>query len=211
MTVTHIRTVSTAPRAVKEHKLTWPMVKMLAAGEAAGYVLGNVNTIVALIDRGLVTTGQRNLITDTGRKVLAELQGTKTELVTAQDARAEVDSAMIGPTRKDVPRMSSAGGHSTLYYRDGRCVQIRPATPEEIAEHTAPATPEKLAPEWRTFKGVKSGNTVLLWKGNRKTGPEGEPREVAVTFEYGGWRIVRPDGPNWFIGGAASKHWWTAA
>jgi hypothetical protein len=133
-------------------------------------------------------------------------------LITQRAALDEVNAGQLDKAvKRTIRQMSAARGRANIEYRDGRKVDIRPATPEEIAELTAPAVVEKSAPEWRTFKGVKSGDTVLLWKGNRKTGPEGEPREVVVTFEYGGWRIVRPDGPNWFIGGAASKHWWTAA
>lgn len=62
-----------------------------------------------------------------------------TTLITRQQAADEIDSAISGPTRKNVDQMSASRTGANLHYRDGRTVEIRLATPDEIAEHTTPA------------------------------------------------------------------------
>ncbi|MFG3228151.1 hypothetical protein ACGF07_25665 [Kitasatospora sp. NPDC048194] len=62
-----------------------------------------------------------------------------TTLITRQQAADEIDSAISGPTRKDVDQMSASRTGANLHYRDGRTVEIRQATPDEIAEHSTPA------------------------------------------------------------------------
>lgn len=57
--------------------------------------------------------------------------GTRT-LITTRDAVAEIESAMIGPTRKEVRQMSASRSGANIEYRDGRKVDIRPATPAEL-------------------------------------------------------------------------------
>jgi len=59
------------------------------------------------------------------------------ELITREQAADETNAAAAD--RKGVPQMSTYRGGADIHYRDGRHVEIRPATPEEIAEHTAPA------------------------------------------------------------------------
>lgn len=55
------------------------------------------------------------------------------DLITTRQAIDEIESAMTGATRKDVRQMSASRSGANIEYRDGRKVDIRPATPEEIA------------------------------------------------------------------------------
>lgn len=61
-----------------------------------------------------------------------------TTLVTARAALNEINAGMMGDTKRLVRQMSAARSSANIEYRDGRKVQIRPATAEEIAEHTRP-------------------------------------------------------------------------
>lgn len=55
------------------------------------------------------------------------------ELITRREAIDEIDSAISGPTRKDVRQMSANRTGANIHYRNGQHVEIRPATPEELA------------------------------------------------------------------------------
>lgn len=81
-------------------------------------------------------------------------------LVTRQQAVDEVDSASNGPLRKDVLQMSTSRHGATLHYRDGRTVDIRPATPEEIETLTAKQAEEH--PET-----TADGRRIITVKGKR--------------------------------------------
>lgn len=226
---------------LKKYKLSARMVEALVSGERGEAVNGKSGTLVALIDRELITpeireTNHRHLLTDRGREVLAELraaaqpgektaegsavaaegiqltdyvritdrgapepitrrealaegsaamtdrvtvrahvrtvtrentpEGTRYEitykddrhvilapagpkdagtpthirtengapaLITTRAALDEINAGMMGPTKKLVRQMSAKGSSANLEYFDGRRVDIRPATPEEIA------------------------------------------------------------------------------
>jgi hypothetical protein len=132
------------------------------------------------------------------------------ELITTRAALDEINAGMMRPTKRLVREMSAARSSANIKYRDGRKVDIRPATPEEIAALTAPKQPEPTPapePEWRTLKGHKTGDTVTFWKGTRKTGPTGDPTQATLRMANGCWYATFPGRREYFIGGSASKHW----
>lgn len=53
-------------------------------------------------------------------------------LITARAALDEINAGMMGPTKKLVRQMSAVRDSANIEYRDGRKVDIRPATPEEL-------------------------------------------------------------------------------
>jgi hypothetical protein len=66
----------TSPR----RPLSDAMLRVLLSADDAGEVRGPMGTVVALINRGLITpatsqTGQAHLLTDNGKQVLAVLRG----------------------------------------------------------------------------------------------------------------------------------------
>lgn len=134
--------------------------------------------------------------------------GTAT-LITTRAALDEINAGTMGPTKKLVREMSAARSSADILYRDGRKVHIRPATPEQIAEHTAPATPG-VAPEpvYRTLKGAKVGDVITLWTRGGNKGPAGDLITVTIDRIGGGWYVTTPDRERrWFLGGAGSKYW----
>ncbi|MBV6700266.1 hypothetical protein KV557_24705 [Kitasatospora aureofaciens] len=133
-----------------------------------------------------------------------------TTLVTTRAALDEIEAGMMRPTKRLVRQMSAVRSSANIEYRDGRKVDIRPATPDEIAALTALKQPEPTpapTPQWRTLKGYKTGDTVTRWDGDRKSGPIGEPTEVILRMYSGCWYATYPNGRERFIGGSASKHW----
>lgn len=68
-------------------------------------------------------------------------------LITTRAALDEINAGMLDKAvKRTIRQMSAARSSANIEYRDGRKVDIRPATPEEIAEHTAQATSEKTPP-----------------------------------------------------------------
>jgi hypothetical protein len=67
--------------------------------------------------------------------------GTPT-LITTRAALDEINAGMMDKTvKRTIRQMSAARGEADIEYRDGRKVSIRRATPEQIAQHTAPKRP----------------------------------------------------------------------
>jgi len=154
----------------------------------------------------------------TGMHVRTE-NGTRT-LVTTRAALDEMNAAMMDKAvKRTVREMSASRDSADITYRDGRKgrkVSLRPASAQDVADLTpapetepeAPVESAPAAPEWRTLKGLRVGDTVRLWSGNRKTGPTGEGREATLVEIRTGWVFQYTDtGWTGWIGGAASKHW----
>jgi hypothetical protein len=144
----------------------------------------------------------------------------RTTLVTTRAALDEINAGMMGPTKRLVRQMSAARSSANIEYRDGRKVDIRPATDEEIAALSAPEQSEPAAPEWRTLKGIGAAGPFTLWVDEHpwkdttilrpardRKNPTGTPMRVTAALAYQEWKATTEDGRTFVIGGTATKVW----
>ena len=143
------------------------------------------------------------------------------EFITVAEALAEMNSAMIGGTRKDVREMSASKSSANIEYRDGRKVDIRPATTEEMTAAVTVQDTELTTPQWRTLKGVEAPFLVHIerreFKGEAynylardRKAPTGDPvtvvrRELRHGDNFG----YLADGTEIRFNGVATKLWIT--
>jgi hypothetical protein len=59
------------------------------------------------------------------------------ELISKGEALAEMNAAQMGETKKQVREMYASGSRASITYRDGRRVEIRPATAADMPVETA--------------------------------------------------------------------------
>jgi hypothetical protein len=78
----------------------------------------------------------------------------RTTLITTRAALDEINAGMMAPTKRDVRQMSAVGSSANIEYRDGRKVDIRPATVEAVramadaAATRVTADPDATDPAW---------------------------------------------------------------
>lgn len=115
------------------------------------------------------------------------VNGGTPELITARAALDEINAGMMDKAvKRTIRQMSAVRGEADIEYRDGRKVVIRHATPEQIADLSAPAVPEATsAYGWPaqivTVKGkryivelrVSPAKTQILSNGTERTWPGG--------------------------------------
>jgi hypothetical protein len=148
------------------------------------------------------------------------VNGEAPQFITVRAALDEIEAGMMGPAKRLVRQMSAVRSSANIEYRDGRKVDIRPATPEEIAEYTAQAGQddgtETAAPEWRTLKGVAAPFDTYVWpsdyrvlrpSGDRRT-PHGD-RVTIIELVRGRFSNtgILADGRTVNFGGVASRQW----
>ncbi|GAB7187107.1 hypothetical protein ATKI12_6938 [Kitasatospora sp. Ki12] len=96
---------------MKKYKFSMRMVDALMSGESADGAHGRTGTLVALIDRQMVTsatreTGGRHLLTEKGREALAELRAAAQPETLAGEAPTAVDTV---PQTDDQIRVTDGG------------------------------------------------------------------------------------------------------
>ncbi|MFD4397242.1 hypothetical protein [Kitasatospora sp. NPDC058478] len=137
-------------------------------------------------------------------------ENSTTTLIT-REALDEINAGQMDEAVERTIREMSCGPRSgaIIKYRDGRDVRIRRATPEEIAEHTAPTPVHEATPlKYRTLKGARVGDVITLWTRGGNKGPVGDLITVTIAGTSGGWRVTSPDSDRvWFLGGTGSKYW----
>lgn len=132
---------------------------------------------------------------DMGLTHLRTENGTRA-LITRQQAADEIDSAISGPTRKDVHQMSASKHGANLHYRDGRIVDIRPATLEDVEALTAKRVEEQ--PET-----TADGNRIVTVKGKRYVVSDVRYSQTATSpacVDYWSERNGRAFGPTRWAG-----------
>lgn len=68
------------------------------------------------------------------------VNGGTPQLIPTREALDEMNAATIGNLRKDVRQMYANGGRAHIEYRDGRTVDLRPATEADLPAPEAKAT-----------------------------------------------------------------------
>ncbi|MFI8084318.1 hypothetical protein ACIF6L_26390 [Kitasatospora sp. NPDC086009] len=117
---------------MKRYRFSMRMVEALMSGDSADGAQGRTGTLVALIDRQLITpktqaTGSRHLLTDKGREVIAELRAA------AQPEKKAVEGAVIVTSGSEGADMAEA----TALYRDDYDAEQSAAYAAESAEFIA--------------------------------------------------------------------------
>lgn len=148
-----------------------------------------MNTTIAGI------TGQFDTATHT-----RTVNGGAPELITTRAALDEINAGMMDKAvKRTIRQMSASRGRANIEYRDGRKVDLRPATPEEIAELTAPAAPEVTVygrparivtvngKQYIVDSQVSPAKTYTTGNGNERTWPGG--------VKYWAERNGKPFGP----------------
>ncbi|MFJ2780246.1 hypothetical protein [Kitasatospora sp. NPDC087315] len=103
-----------------------------------------------------------------------------TTLITTRAALDEINAGQMDKAvKRTIRSMAAARSSADIEYRDGRKVRIRPATVEEIAEHTTPA---KFQPGQRIVVGNGTVQTVV--KVADRIGSEPQRVEVEGSLQW---------------------------